>query len=49
MVHLLASRFGNNGFDEEGNLWNGTASWKWRKRKMYKRVNVSFCLILEST
>jgi hypothetical protein len=28
MVHLLASRFANNGFDEEGNLWNGTASWK---------------------
>jgi len=25
---LLASRFANNGFDEEGNLWNGTASWK---------------------
>jgi len=23
MVHLLASRFANNGFDEEGNLWNG--------------------------
>jgi hypothetical protein len=28
LVHLLASRFANNGFDEEGNLWNGTASWK---------------------
>ena len=27
-MQLLASRFTNNGFDEEGNLWNGTASWK---------------------
>jgi hypothetical protein len=27
-VHLLASRFTDNGFDKEGDLWNGTASWK---------------------
>jgi hypothetical protein len=28
LVHLLASRFTDNGFDKEGDLWNGTASWK---------------------
>ena len=28
LVHLLASLFANDGFYEEGNLWNGTASWK---------------------
>jgi hypothetical protein len=28
LVHLLASRFTDDGFDEERNLWNGTASWK---------------------
>ena len=28
LVHLLASRFTDDGFDKEGNLWNGTASWK---------------------
>jgi len=28
LVHLLASRFINNGRDKEWNLWNGTASWK---------------------
>jgi len=28
LVHLLASQFTDDGFDEEGNLWNGTASWK---------------------
>jgi hypothetical protein len=28
LVQLLAIRFTNNGFDKEGNLWNGTTIWK---------------------
>jgi hypothetical protein len=28
LVHLLPSEWTNKGFDKEGNLWNGHATWK---------------------